>query len=81
MGCVWEVAQELPDLPIVGCGGVRSGEDAIEYLLAGASAVAVGTEHFNRPRVGGRIVAAIRAYMDAEGVDEVRGLVGGAQQW
>lgn len=81
MRCVWEVAQALPDLPIVGCGGVRSGEDAIEYLLAGASAVAVGTEHFNRPRVGGRILAAMRAYMDAEGVAEVRGLVGGAHQW
>ena len=78
---MWEVAQALPELPIVGCGGIRSGEDAIEYLLAGASAVAVGTEHFNRPRVGGRIVSAIREYLDAEGVDAVRDLGGGAHQW
>ncbi len=81
MRCVWEVAQAIPDLPIVGCGGIRSGEDAIEYLLAGAAAVAIGTEHFNRPRVGGRIVSTIREYMDAEGVGAVGELVGGAHQW
>lgn len=81
MRCVWEVAQALPGLPIVGCGGIRTGEDAIEYLLAGASAVAVGTEHFNRPRVGGRIVAAIDDFMQSEGVEEVGELVGGAQRW
>ena len=81
MRCVWEVAHALPGLPIVGCGGIGSGSDAVEYLLAGASAVAVGTEHFATPRVGRRIVAEIERFMKAEGVASVGELVGGAVEW
>ena len=81
MRCVWEVAHALPGLPIVGCGGIGSGSDAVEYLLAGASAVAVGTEHFATPRVGRRIVAEIERFMKAEGVSSVGELVGGAVEW
>lgn len=81
MRCVWEVAHALPGFPIVGCGGVTSGSDAIEYLLAGASAVAVGTEHFATPRVGRRIVAEIERFIEAEGVASVGELVGGAIEW
>jgi dihydroorotate dehydrogenase (NAD+) catalytic subunit len=81
MRCVWEVAQAMPELPIVGCGGVRSGADAIEYLLAGASAVAVGTEHFATPRIGRRIVADMGRFMKSEGVSTVAELVGGAVPW
>ena len=81
MRCVWEVARALPELPIIGCGGVRSGADAIEYLLAGASAVAIGTEHFATPRVGRRVLSSIERYMKAEGVDSVGDLVGGAMEW
>lgn len=81
MRCVWEVSQAIPGLPIVGCGGVRTGEDAIEYMLAGASAVAVGTEHFNRPRVGARIIETMEEFMEREGVQHVTELVGGARPW
>ncbi len=81
MRCVWEVAHALPEVPIVGCGGVRTGADAVEYLLAGASAVAVGTEHFATPRVGRRIVAGIERFMKAQGVATVGDLVGGAVEW
>jgi dihydroorotate dehydrogenase (NAD+) catalytic subunit len=81
MRCVWEVSQAIPGLPIVGCGGVRTGEDAVEYLLAGAAAVAIGTEHFNRPRVGGRVIEALKAFMEREGVGSVSELVGGALPW
>lgn len=81
MRCVWEVAQAVPGLPIVGCGGVRTGDDAVEYLLAGASAVAVGTAHFDRPRIGARIVATMEEFMEREGVDNVGELVGGARPW
>jgi dihydroorotate dehydrogenase (NAD+) catalytic subunit len=56
MRCVIEVHRALPDLPIVGCGGVSSAEDAVEYALAGASAVAIGTAHFADPKVASRIV-------------------------
>ncbi|HSF86455.1 MAG TPA: dihydroorotate dehydrogenase [Acidimicrobiia bacterium] len=79
--CVWEVSQALPDLPIVGCGGVRTGEDVVEYLLAGASAVAVGTAHFAEPRVGPKLLEGVQAYCERHGVTEVTELVGAAIPW
>ena len=78
MRCVWEVADSL-DVPIVGCGGVRSGEDVIEYLLAGASAVALGTAHLAEPRVGRRIVHEIEAWCRRQGVEVLSELTGGAR--
>ncbi|HZJ49017.1 MAG TPA: dihydroorotate dehydrogenase [Acidimicrobiia bacterium] len=79
--CVWQVAQALPDLPIVGCGGVRTGEDVVEYLLAGASAVAVGTAHFAEPRIGRRIVKELERYMKHNAIVGIDDLVGGAEPW
>ena len=81
MRCVWEVAQALPELPILGCGGVRSGEDVVEYLLAGASAVAVGTAHFAEPRAGGRIIKQLERYMRRHGISRIDELVGAAEPW
>jgi dihydroorotate dehydrogenase (NAD+) catalytic subunit len=81
MRCVWEVSQGLPDLPILGCGGVRSGEDVVEYLLAGASAVAIGTAHFAEPRIGGRIIKQLEKYMTRNGVTRIEELVGAAEPW
>ena len=48
--CVYEVTRALPGAPVVGCGGVMTGNDVVEYLLAGASAVAIGTAHLAEPR-------------------------------
>jgi dihydroorotate dehydrogenase (NAD+) catalytic subunit len=79
--CVWEVSQALPGVPIIGCGGVRSGEDVVEFLLAGASAVAVGTAHFAEPRVGPRLLAEVRAYCERHGVTRVDELIGAAVPW
>lgn len=76
--CVWEVAGAL-DVPIIGCGGIRSGEDVIEYLLAGASAVALGTAHLAEPRVGRRILRELDIWCRREGVDAVSDLTGGAR--
>jgi dihydroorotate dehydrogenase (NAD+) catalytic subunit len=76
--CVWEVAGSL-DVPIVGCGGIRDGEDVIEYLMAGASAVEVGTAHFAEPRVGRRILREVDAWCRREGLDAVSELTGGAR--
>lgn len=47
--CVWQVRQALPDMPILGMGGIRNGRDALEFILAGANAVSVGTTTFNDP--------------------------------
>ena len=57
---VFDVHAALPDLPIVGVGGVRTGWDAAELMLAGASAVQVGTATFAEPRAAARIAASSR---------------------
>lgn len=79
--CVWEVSQAHPDLPILGCGGVRSGEDVVEFLLAGASAVAVGTAHFAEPRIGTRIIKELEKYMVKHDVASVGDLIGAVEPW
>ncbi|MCL1692640.1 MAG: dihydroorotate dehydrogenase [Actinomycetia bacterium] len=81
MRCVWEVAQALPELPILGCGGVQSGEDVVEYLLAGASAVAIGTAHFAEPRIGRRVIKQLETYMTRNGIATIEELVGAAEPW
>jgi dihydroorotate dehydrogenase (NAD+) catalytic subunit len=53
--CVWQVRQAFPDLPIIGMGGIRTGLDALEFILAGASAVSVGTVVFHDPSAPMRI--------------------------
>lgn len=53
--CVWQVRQAFPEIPIIGMGGIRSGQDAFEFLLAGANAVSVGTSVFNDPSAPARI--------------------------
>lgn len=77
--CVWEVAGSGIDIPIVGCGGVRSGEDVVEYLQAGAAAVELGTVHFAEPRAGSRILRELRRFCDRVGVESVSDLIGTAR--
>ena len=79
--CVYEVAQSLPDLPIVGCGGISTGRDVVEYLMAGARAVEAGTIHFAEPRAGARIIKELRVEMTRLGVDEVDEVVGSVRPW
>lgn len=79
--CVLEVHQAMPEVPIVGCGGVRTGADVVEYMLAGASAVAIGTAHFDRPRVGRTIVRQIETYCRKHGIERIADLVGGLEPW
>jgi dihydroorotate dehydrogenase (NAD+) catalytic subunit len=79
--CVVEVRSALPDLPIVGCGGVVSGRDVVEFLLAGANAVALGTVHFAEPKAGERILKDLRRYCSKRGVGKVSDLVGGMAVW
>jgi dihydroorotate dehydrogenase (NAD+) catalytic subunit len=76
---VWQVSQAV-ELPIVGCGGISSGEDAIEFILAGATAVQVGTATFANPRAPLDVLAGIRAYARAAGVSSMGELVGAAQK-
>jgi dihydroorotate dehydrogenase (NAD+) catalytic subunit len=79
--CVLEVHRSMPEIPIVGCGGVRTGGDVIEYLLAGAAAVAVGTAHFATPRIGRRITKELHRFGRRHGVAGVTELVGAMEPW
>ncbi len=79
--CVWEVSQAIPELPIIGSGGVSNGDDVVEFFLAGASAVGVGTAHFANPKIGNRIIAQLRRYMKRHGVNDVTELIGAAEPW
>ncbi len=72
---VYQTAQAVK-LPIIGMGGIRTAEDAIEMMLAGATAVAVGTANFIDPQATVRIVEGIEEYMQMHGVSDVNELVG-----
>jgi dihydroorotate dehydrogenase (NAD+) catalytic subunit len=72
---VWEVHRALK-IPIIGMGGIVNGNDAIEFLLAGATAVAVGTANFVNPAVTGDIIDDIGRFMSENMVSDVRDLIG-----
>ena len=76
---VWEVHTALPTVPLVGIGGIESGRDVAEFLLAGASAVQVGTAIFRDPAAPVRIAAELARFCDEHGIADVRELVGGLQ--
>lgn len=73
---VHDVTQALPGVPVIGTGGVTSGEDAVEMLLAGASAVGVGTATFRDPRATVRITDELIEWCAHHGVDRVAALTG-----
>lgn len=72
---VYQTAQAVK-LPIIGMGGIMNAEDAIEMILAGATAVSVGTANFTNPKVTEEIVEGIRAYMERYQVADIKELVG-----
>ncbi len=74
--CVLEVRQANPSLPILGIGGVQSGEDVIEFLMAGAHAVGIGTAHFGSPRIGRRVLHQMFRWCDRHGVTDLTDLIG-----
>lgn len=72
---VYQAAQAVK-IPIIGMGGIMTAEDAIEMILAGASAVSVGTANFRNPQVTMEIVQGIREYMEEYNVENINELVG-----
>jgi dihydroorotate dehydrogenase (NAD+) catalytic subunit len=73
---VYECHKALGDTPIIGVGGVASAADAVELMMAGASAVQVGTATFSDPRAPMRIVDELRRWCDAHNVSSVKELIG-----
>jgi dihydroorotate dehydrogenase (NAD+) catalytic subunit len=73
---VWDVSRALPKLPIIGIGGISSMNDVFEFLVAGASAVQIGTATFADPSVSGRLVEQLRETLLSEGLQSVRELIG-----
>jgi len=73
---VWDVARACPALPIIGIGGIASADDALEFLVAGASAVQVGTATFYDPTVSERLLDDMTALLETAGVGAVTDVIG-----
>jgi dihydroorotate dehydrogenase (NAD+) catalytic subunit len=78
--CIWQVHAALPDVPIIGMGGVRNGLDALELVLAGAAAVSVGTAVFGDPGAPPRVLRELRHAVAERGFATFRDAVGHAHR-
>ena len=78
--CLWQVKNAVK-IPLLGMGGVSRGEDAIELMMAGASAVAVGTACFTDPRAPMQVLQGMERWAEAHGVAEIASLTGTVQTW
>jgi dihydroorotate dehydrogenase (NAD+) catalytic subunit len=72
---VWAVSRAVK-LPVIGIGGITTATDALEFILAGATAVQVGTASFVAPDAAQRIAEGLEAWMRAQGETDVRNLIG-----
>ena len=77
---VWQVANAVK-IPVVGMGGVSSAEDAVEMMMAGASAVQVGAAIFTDPYAPVKIAEGLNDWLDSRGISSVREIIGTVQPW
>jgi dihydroorotate dehydrogenase (NAD+) catalytic subunit len=75
---VYEVAKVV-SIPVIGIGGIESAEDALEFMLAGATAVQIGTANFVNPRASEEVIDGLYAYATAEKLTSIRSLIGALQ--
>ncbi|RMB82672.1 dihydroorotate dehydrogenase [Streptomyces shenzhenensis] len=78
--CIWQVHQALPHIPVLGGGGVRRGQDALDLTAAGASAVSIGTVNFEEPDAAVRITAELRTLLASHGIARYRDAIGVAHR-
>ncbi|HMA85395.1 MAG TPA: nitronate monooxygenase, partial [Desulfosalsimonadaceae bacterium] len=72
---VWQVAQAV-NVPVIGIGGIVTAEDALEFIIAGASAVQIGTANFTNPAVTMEVIEGIRSFLQEQGIDHISEIVG-----
>jgi len=73
---VWQVAKAVK-VPVIGLGGISSVNDTIEFLLAGASAIEIGTANFIDPAISGKVAQDLKEYCEKNGIEDVKELIGG----
>jgi dihydroorotate dehydrogenase (NAD+) catalytic subunit len=78
---VWQVASAVDNVPIIGCGGIATATDALEFLMAGATAVQVGTATFRDPTAPLGVLAGIEQFMRDQRIDDVREIIGAARAY
>jgi dihydroorotate dehydrogenase (NAD+) catalytic subunit len=78
--CVWQVREALPDVPIIGMGGVRTARDALELILAGAAMVSVGTAIFHDPSACARILRELEEELASRGIERLADIIGLAHE-
>jgi len=76
---VYEVAGAV-EVPVIGCGGIATASDAIEFIMAGASAIQVGTASFTSPRAPLDVLEGIEQFMKKEGIKDITKLIGAARR-
>ena len=79
LAMVYEVAGAV-EIPVVGCGGIISGSDAVEFIMAGASAVQVGTASFANPRAALDVLEGVEQFMKQEGIKDINEIIGAARR-
>lgn len=75
---VYQVAGVV-DIPVIGCGGIATAQDALEFIMAGATAIQVGTAGFTNTRAPLDILAGIKQFMQAEGIKDIKEIIGAAR--
>ncbi|MEX2487049.1 MAG: dihydroorotate dehydrogenase, partial [Nitriliruptoraceae bacterium] len=79
--CIDQVHRALPHVPIIGCGGVRSVEDVVQFTRAGARAVQIGTAMFVDPMIGPRLIGELRGWLDQRSYARFTDIVGAVGEW
>jgi dihydroorotate dehydrogenase (NAD+) catalytic subunit len=77
---VYEVSAAVRDIPIIGCGGIMTAADALEFFMAGASAVQIGTANLVNPCAPAEVLAGIRAFLQKEKISALKELIGAAHR-
>ena len=77
---VFDVRAALPEIPIIGVGGIASSAHALEFLMAGANAIQIGTANFADPRISRKVIKGLRRWCQKNTMENIAAIVGKSQQ-